>query len=200
MREFTHTTTSTLSCHVVESNVSILDNQFICSAHANFYWEISSFAMRKGWIYASTLSHDMSSKKSQEICMYWHSIVLFHQCSSCIFITLSPRIHPRIHRFHPSFPPIPNPSQLPRMKTCLANSMRLPRLPLQAMFLIDKGVVSLLSLFENGRHKRRAATNRMTSVHMSVFPLQITPPPKGQLEMGCDLLLMFLQLLFIQTI
>jgi hypothetical protein len=26
MREFTHTTTSTLSCHVVESNVSILDN------------------------------------------------------------------------------------------------------------------------------------------------------------------------------
>jgi hypothetical protein len=141
--------------------------------------------------------------RKKYVCIHhrsWHSIVLFHQCSSCIFINLPPRIHPRIHRFHPSFPPIPNPSELPRMKTCLANSMRLPRLPLQAMFLIDKGVVSLLSLFENGRHKRRAATNRMTSVHMSVFPLQITPPPKGQLEMGCDLLLMFLQLLFIQTI
>jgi hypothetical protein len=44
--------------------------------------------------------------------------------------------------------------------------MRLPRLRLQAMLLISKRVISLIALFENRRHKRRAAPHR---VRMSVL-------------------------------
>jgi hypothetical protein len=47
--------------------------------------------------------------------------------------------------------------------------MRLPRLRLQAMLLISKRVISLIALFENRRHKRRAATHRVcTSINVLV--------------------------------
>jgi hypothetical protein len=61
MNEVTHATAYT-SRHAAESNFFILNNEFLCSAHTRFYWHIGSFALRKRWMYASTLSHDMSSK------------------------------------------------------------------------------------------------------------------------------------------